>query len=173
MTPVEECVTIVVKASKHFFYVAHLYKCIIQFLICYLFFIVPPIIQTVRSKYAAEVGSQITLACNITNTGVPIAQLGWLKNGKRLNNHAMLTNSTFTAKLSNITLEDVDNYTCICIARSARFHRSDSFELRVSENFPREVIPSSENFVCQTVMHSPQNCVYHCKYVFRCVHRLA
>jgi len=68
---------------------------------------------------------------------VPIAQLGWLRNGINLNNDIMFTNSTFTAiELSNITLGDADNYTCV--ARSARFHRSDTVELRVSENFARE-----------------------------------
>ena len=83
------------------------------------------------SRFIKAVGSAIvTLQCNISNRGIPQANIGWKKDGVNVNNAHILTNDTFTSMtLSALTEEDSGLYTCIAIG--AYSDHSDSIELIV------------------------------------------
>ena len=81
--------------------------------ISFLALIVPPVIEAVKHKYASTRGSNVTLVCNISNPGRPVANFGWRRRGSWLPNNLISTNSTrFSLTLSNVTEDDAGSYSC-------------------------------------------------------------
>ena len=89
-------------------------KCWQSFLYCNdLISIVPPIIKAVKQEYVSTRGSNVTLVCNISNPGRPVANFGWRRRGSWLPNNLISTNSTrFSLTLSNVTEDDAGSYSC-------------------------------------------------------------
>ena len=80
------------------------------------------------------VGSQVTMECNITNPGVPLATFGWNKNGRTVPYDMSLSSDSLLAlKLRNVTKQDAGVYTCI--ARNRVSYQNDRIELNVIESF--------------------------------------
>ena len=94
---------------------------------------VPPIIRA-NSNYTAEVGSQITMACNIINQGVPTAHFRWIRDGIEQLGDSVAVNIPLRLvmmTLTNVTMNDGGTYTCM--ATSERSSRSDHIVLTVLE----------------------------------------
>ena len=95
-------------------------------------FTVPPSITAAKSYYAATIGSQITLTCNIAEQGIPPAEFTWRKDGREIeaDNVTVFTNqTTITIVLTNLTMNDAGSYTCE--AANEQSYRNDHVELRI------------------------------------------
>ena len=74
----------------------------------------------------------MTIACNITNPGIPPASFQWNKNGRTISYDTSLSSDSLLAlTLRNVTKQDAGVY--ICIARNRLSYQNDQIELNVTE----------------------------------------
>ena len=74
-------------------------------------YIDPPAVEVTKSDYVSTIGSSVTLTCRITKQGAPMADFGWIRNGRWLPSDSV--NSThFSLTLTNLTNADGGRYTC-------------------------------------------------------------